>query len=90
METTAIARSMRGSIGSGPAGERNAEFFDRPTPYPDISALGDPRNGIETATDRSTPPMAIQSRPGQERDILWRRVEEHRANRQRGRDQPSG
>jgi len=39
------------AILSGPAGEWNAEFFGWPKPYPDVSALGDPRDQIEDATD---------------------------------------
>jgi hypothetical protein len=40
------------AILSGPAGEWNAEFFGWPKPYPDVSALGDPREEIEAMTDR--------------------------------------
>ncbi len=40
------------AILSGPAGEWNAEFFGWPKPYPDVAALAEARDGIESMTDR--------------------------------------
>ncbi len=40
------------SILAGPAGERNAEMFGWPRPYPDVSHLAEEREAIEAHTDQ--------------------------------------
>ncbi len=40
------------AILSGPTGEWNAEFFGWEKPYPDVSALAEQRDEIESTTDR--------------------------------------